>query len=74
VGGHRLTGSGLGFASLPFGPSQGLYGVPVVGFMAYNVINAHAQPGRLANYGGVFPHHTTTCSGLLVFDPFICRR
>lgn len=33
-----------------------LAGLPVTGFMAYNVINAQAAPGRLANYGGTFRH------------------
>lgn len=34
-----------------------LYGLPAVGFMAYNIINANAQPGKLANYSGAFRHH-----------------
>jgi len=39
-----------------------LPGMPLVGFMVYNVVNAAAQPGKLANYGGAFPHHSsTTC-------------
>ncbi|MGN6518966.1 MAG: hypothetical protein ACTHK2_06045 [Dokdonella sp.] len=29
-------------------------GVPAVGFLAYNLVNANAQPGRLANYGGIY--------------------
>ena len=37
-----------------------LAGLPVDGFMAYNVINANAQPGLLANYSGAFPHRATT--------------
>jgi len=36
-----------------------LSGLPTVGFMVYNVINANAQPGVLGNYGGVFPHRTS---------------
>lgn len=36
-----------------------LHGLPVSGFMAYKIINTHAQPGRLANYSGVFAHRTT---------------
>ncbi|MGN6518886.1 MAG: hypothetical protein ACTHK2_05630 [Dokdonella sp.] len=40
-----------------------LSGLPVTGFMAYNVINANAQPGKLANYSGVFAHRSTVgCS------------
>ena len=37
------------------------FGLPTVGFMVYNIINAHAQPGMLANYGGAFAHRSTTC-------------
>jgi hypothetical protein len=41
-----------------------LRGLPVTGFMVYNIINAQAQPGMLANYGGVFPHRSTiSCEG-----------
>jgi hypothetical protein len=41
------------------GTAVDLLGLPVTGFMVYNVINTQAQPGRLANYGGLFPHRTT---------------
>ena len=64
-----LTDAGLSFAALPGGlDPQGndvsLRGLPVTGFMAYNVINAHAQPGLLANYSGVFHHRSTVaCDG-----------
>jgi len=34
-------------------------GLPVTGFSAYNVINANAQPGLLANYGGLFRHRAS---------------
>lgn len=41
-----------------------LLGLPVTGFMAYNVINANAQPGLLANYSGAFAHRATaSCVG-----------
>jgi hypothetical protein len=41
-----------------------LRGLPVAGFMAYNIINADAQPGMLANYGGAFRHRMTfSCVG-----------
>jgi hypothetical protein len=33
-------------------------GLPAAGFMVYNIINANAAPGRLANYGGAFAHRT----------------
>ncbi len=36
-----------------------LNGLPVTGFMAYNVINDNAQPGLLANYGGLFRHRAS---------------
>ncbi len=40
-----------------------MYGLPATGFMVYNIINTQAQPGRLANYGGLFPHRSTvSCS------------
>jgi len=46
------------------GANVSLQGLPVTGFMAYNVINANAQPGMLANYSGVFPHRSTvSCQG-----------
>jgi len=46
-----------------------LFGLPVTGFMVYNVVNANAQPGVLANYSGAFPHRTRVqCVG----DSFGC--
>jgi len=43
-----------------------LTGLPVTGFMAYNIINSQAAPGRLANYGGTFRHRTHwSCAGAL---------
>jgi hypothetical protein len=48
-----------------------LAGLPVTGFMAYNVINSQAAPGRLANYGGTFRHrsHTRCTSQADADDP-----
>jgi hypothetical protein len=40
------------------GVVAGSPGYPATGFMVYNVINANAQPGMLANYSGLFPHRT----------------
>ncbi len=41
-----------------------LNGLPVVGFMAYNIVNQNAQQGVLSNYGGVYPIHATpACVG-----------
>jgi len=58
-GGHGLT-DGVD----PDGNGIFVNGLPAVGFMVYNIINTNAQPGLLANYGGVFPHKaTTSCAG-----------
>jgi hypothetical protein len=35
-----------------------LNGLPAIGFMAYDIVNAHANPGLLANYGATFPHRS----------------
>ena len=47
--------------SLPGGVSAAgtrysLHGLPAAGFMTYNVTNANAAPGKLANYSGAFTH------------------
>ena len=63
-----LTGTS-GTQQLPAGfDSSGneakLVGLPVTGFMVYNIVNASAQPGLLANYSGAFAHRmTTSCLG-----------
>ena len=41
------------------GDTVTLMGLPVTGFMAYNVINTNAQPGLLANYSGLFAHRAS---------------
>jgi hypothetical protein len=41
------------------GDTVTLRGLPVTGFMAYNVINTNAQPGLLANYSGVFANRAS---------------
>lgn len=52
-----------GHALRPDVSGKVLRGLPIAGFMAYNVVNAQAQPSKLANYSGAFPHRTTTaCS------------
>jgi hypothetical protein len=39
-------------------------GLPVTGYAGYNVINANANPGLLANYGGLFRHRASrSCVG-----------
>jgi hypothetical protein len=40
-----------------------LSGLPMVGFMVYNVVNANAEPGILGNYGGAFAHRSTLDCG-----------
>lgn len=55
-----LAGGDGGHALRPDAGGRILEGLPVSGFMVYNIINANAAPGRLANYGGAFPHRTTT--------------
>jgi hypothetical protein len=57
--GHELPG---GIA--PNGDPLTMLGLPATGFMVYNIINTDAQPGLLANYGGLFQHKATTaCVG-----------
>jgi hypothetical protein len=41
-----------------------MHGLPATGFEAFNVINSDAQPGLLANYGGLFRHRASrSCTG-----------
>jgi hypothetical protein len=52
-------------ATLSTGEDVTIHGVPVAGFMVYNVVNANAQPGVLGNYGGAFAHRSTlTCQDI----------
>jgi hypothetical protein len=53
-GGHYLPNGTLSTSD-----AVTIHGLPVIGFMVYNVVNANAQPGVLGNYGGVFAHHST---------------
>lgn len=58
-GGHFLLG---GVASNGVDPVV-FTGLPVTGFYANNVINANANPGKLANYSGVWRHRAhRTCT------------
>jgi hypothetical protein len=64
---------GIGEArGLPF-QAGWLYGAPVIGFMAYNIVNANAQPGLLANYGAVSQHRRTNCGTGAYINSFICQ-
>ena len=51
---HQLPGG-----TTPAGESVTLNGLPAIGFYAFNVVNANAQPGLLANYSGVFRHRAS---------------
>jgi hypothetical protein len=51
-----------------------LFGAAVSGFMAYNIVNADALPGRLSNYGATFRHRLTQCNGPLPMPEASCRR
>jgi hypothetical protein len=58
-GGHALPG-GVD----PTGADVTFNGLPVTGFMGYNVINENANPGLLANYSGLFRHRASrSCVG-----------
>jgi hypothetical protein len=65
----RIYASGLGYPRF-----NGLYGNPVIGFMAYKIVNGNAQPGLLANYGAAFEMRRTACYEASSLDPFICRH
>lgn len=58
-GGHQLPGGVTpALADVTFN------GLPTTGYAAFNVINANANPGLLANYGGLFRHRASrSCVG-----------
>jgi len=59
AGAHQLPGG-----ITPTGAAVTFNGLPVTGFSAYNVINTNANPGLLANYGGLFRHRASrSCVG-----------
>jgi len=55
----RFNANGLPGGVIEPNDAVALSGLPVVGFMVYNVVNANAQPGVLGNYGGAFAHRST---------------
>ena len=58
-GGHALPGG-----VTPTGAAVTFNGLPTTGYEAFNVINANANPGLLANYGGLFRHRASrSCTG-----------
>lgn len=69
----RIFASGNGYLTFPTDAGN-LYGSPAIGFMAYKIVNANAQPGLLANYGAGFEMRRTACISTTVLDPFICRH
>ncbi|HEU4663469.1 MAG TPA: hypothetical protein VFS55_05515 [Dokdonella sp.] len=50
-----------------------LHGLPATGFMVYNIINANAAPGKLANYGGTFPYRSTVSCTASSSDATSCE-
>ena len=55
-GGQTSVASGSAAVTLP--------GLPATGFYAMNIINTHANPGKLANYSGVWRHRAhRSCVG-----------
>jgi len=48
-----------GHAMRPAANGDVLHGLPATGFEGYNIINANAAPGKLANYGGLFRHRAS---------------
>jgi hypothetical protein len=59
AGAHQLPGG-----ITPTGAAVTFNGLPVTGYAGYNVINANANPGLLANYGGLFRHRASrSCIG-----------
>jgi hypothetical protein len=58
---------------LPVPDGRVLHGLPATGFMVYNIINANASPGELANYGGTFPYRSTVSCTTSVDDSTPCE-
>jgi hypothetical protein len=50
-----------------------LHGLPAAGFMVYNIINANAAPGKLANYSGAFPYRSTVSCTTPASDTTQCE-
>jgi len=59
---HVLT-SGNGLA---------LRGLPAIGFLAVDYINANSTPGVLANYSGVYRHKSTVACSSSANAPATC--
>ncbi len=72
VGGTRPTGDGTFYPQFPT-DAGALYGSPMIGFMAYKIVNSNAQPGLLANYGAAFPMRRNPCITAQNIVRFICR-
>ena len=62
--GLDLASGDGGHAMRPAVNGDVLHGLPGTGFEAFDIINANAQPGLLANYGGLFRHRSNRqCTG-----------
>ena len=59
--------------ALPVPDGRVLHGLPATGFMVYNIINANAAPGKLANYGGTFPYRSTVSCTTPASDTTQCE-
>jgi len=58
-GSFELTWPDPGEAMRPSNEGHVFSGLPVVGFLAVNYINANVTPGVLSNYSAVYPHRST---------------
>jgi hypothetical protein len=68
------SGDTIGHALRPDHAGKRLHGLPVTGFMAYNIVNANAAPGKLANYGGTFAHRANvSCTQSDAPQPLACH-
>jgi hypothetical protein len=61
---HQLSGG-----TTSGGAAVVLNGLPVTGFMGYNIINANVTAGVLSNYSGVFRHRAHRSCGAGQTDP-----
>jgi len=68
-----LAESGDESHALPAPDGRLMHGLPSTGFMVYNIINANAAPGKLANYGGAFPYRATVYCTTSAIDTTSCE-
>jgi hypothetical protein len=65
-GGHFL---GVGFEEISGHPVV-LSGLPAIGFMGYDIVDANANPESPANYSGALPHQSGTVQCINCTPPF----